>query len=117
LVLSKTRDAVTAVADVVPVLHTRAPTGKSVGPVDGLLLSSPSTFHVTGVIVKTGEAAAGEAVTASAVELASTARAATSPRRRAGRTGGAGGRTVMRELSEEGGERLFNPRRRLDHLE
>ncbi len=36
---------------VATLLQTRAPTGKFFGPVAGLLLSSPMTFHVSGVTV------------------------------------------------------------------
>src|SRR3569832_1710566 len=37
---------------VATLLHTRAPTGKSLGPAAGLLLSRPTTFQVSGATVR-----------------------------------------------------------------
>src|SRR3954451_10466779 len=42
---------VTATLVVATLLQMRAPTGKFAGPVAGLLLSSPMTFHAIGVAV------------------------------------------------------------------
>ena len=56
---SQTKTAVTALAVVEPVAHTRAPTGNRLGPLAGLLLSSPMTFQVRGVTVRTTAASAG----------------------------------------------------------
>jgi hypothetical protein len=42
----------TATLLVATLLQTRAPTGKNLGPAAGLLLSSPTTFHVRGVTVR-----------------------------------------------------------------
>src|SRR5262245_45713889 len=56
LALSQTK------VDVTPVVatfeQTRAPTGKCCGPAVGRLLSSPTTFHVSGVIVSVADAVA-----------------------------------------------------------
>jgi hypothetical protein len=52
--VSKTKFDCTFVAAVVPVLQTRAPTGKIFGPTATLLLSSPMTPQVIGVIVSEG---------------------------------------------------------------
>lgn len=54
LAVSKIKDDCTFVAAASPVLHTRAPTGNIFGPTFSLLLSSPTTFHVMGVIVRAG---------------------------------------------------------------
>lgn len=53
-------EAVTVVAVKVPVLQTRAPTGKVLGPTDVLFESSPMTFQVSGEITSTGWAATQE---------------------------------------------------------
>ncbi len=50
---------VTLVAGVSPVLQTRAPTEKFSGPVVTSLESSPTTFHVMGVMVRFAAAKAG----------------------------------------------------------
>src|SRR5436305_14181933 len=42
---------VTATFAVATLLHTRAPIGKFAGPVAGLLLSRPTTFHAIGATV------------------------------------------------------------------
>ena len=55
---SQTKSAVTALAVVEPVAQTRAPTGNLLGPLAGLLLSSPMTFQVRGVTVRTTAASA-----------------------------------------------------------
>ena len=60
--VSQTKADVTLVASVSPVLQTRAPTGKLFGPVVTSLESSPTTFHVIGVMVRIGCARAGSAV-------------------------------------------------------
>lgn len=57
--LSHTKVAVTFDADASPVLQTRAPTGKLLGPTLTLLLSKPMMFHVMGVMVKFAAAYAG----------------------------------------------------------
>src|SRR5438874_4627148 len=49
-------DAVTS-----PVLQTRAPTGNVSGPTETLFESSPTTFHVMGLMVNAATAKAGEA--------------------------------------------------------
>lgn len=56
--VSQTNVETTLVAATSPVLQTRAPTGKLFGPVLTLLLSSPTTFHVSGVIVRIAAACA-----------------------------------------------------------
>ena len=50
---------VTLVAVAPPVLQTRAPTGKSLGPVVTSLLSRPTMFQVSGVTVKMAAAGIG----------------------------------------------------------
>ena len=57
LLVSQTQ--LTPMFDAAMVLQTRAPTGKLVGPVAGLLLSSPITFHVSGVTDNAASATAG----------------------------------------------------------
>ena len=52
--LAESQDHVTATFVVATLLQTRAPTGKFFGPAAGLLLSSPTTFHVIGVAVRLG---------------------------------------------------------------
>jgi hypothetical protein len=54
LVVSKTNADWTFIAAVVPTLHTRAPTGKTLGPTVTSLLSSPTTPQVIGAIVSEG---------------------------------------------------------------
>src|SRR5438105_1111031 len=66
---SKTKFTATLV--VATLLQMRAPTGKNRGPLGGLLLSSPTTFQVRGVIVKVGTAKSGRARTAEAVRARS----------------------------------------------
>src|SRR3569832_452399 len=60
-IVADTLDAAAA-----PVLQTRTPTGKSCGPTAGLLLSSPITFHVSGVTENVVAAFADAAATRSA---------------------------------------------------
>src|SRR5512146_331498 len=50
----------TATFVVATLLQTRAPTGKNSGPEAGLLLSSPTTFQVSGVTVSVAWAAIGK---------------------------------------------------------
>ncbi len=52
--MDESHDHVTATFDVATLLQTWTPTGKSFGPAAGLLLSSPTTFHVIGVAVRLG---------------------------------------------------------------
>ncbi len=65
---SQTKVDPTFVAAILPVLQTRAPTGKRLGPSLTLLLSSPTTPQVIGVIVSEGAtiASAGTPATAAA---------------------------------------------------
>src|SRR3954468_17146510 len=59
--LAESQTKVTATLVVATLLQIRAPTGKFAGPVAGLLLSSPMTFHAIGATVNvvTACAAAG----------------------------------------------------------
>src|SRR5436309_1636845 len=52
---------VTVTLVVATLLHTRAPTGKFAGPVAGLLLSRPTTFHAIGATVNVVAACAAAA--------------------------------------------------------
>ena len=56
---SQTKAEVTFVAGASPVLQTRAPTGKWFGPTLTLLLSSPMTFQVSGLMERLAAAKAG----------------------------------------------------------
>src|SRR5882672_1990092 len=66
---SKTKFTPTFV--VATLLQTRAPTGKNRGPLGGLLLSRPTTFQETGVIVSVGTAKSGRARAREAVKARS----------------------------------------------
>src|ERR1700686_4914423 len=57
--LAESQTQLTATLVVAVELQTRAPTGKNRGPVAGLLLSSPITFHVMGVALRAAFAEAG----------------------------------------------------------
>jgi hypothetical protein len=68
--VSKTNADCTFVAAVSPVLQTRAPTGKVLGPVVTSLLSSPMTPQVMGVIVSAGAKMAEATSTSSGAKFA-----------------------------------------------
>ena len=58
LALAESNDHATETFVVATLLQTRIPTGKSLGPEGGLLLSSPMVFQLIGVTVKVAPAGA-----------------------------------------------------------
>lgn len=56
LALAESQTKLTLTLLVAESLHTRAPTGKYLGPDAGLLLSRPTIFQVNGVIVNVAKA-------------------------------------------------------------
>src|SRR5262245_65315438 len=66
LALAEVNAKVTPMFVAALVVHTRAPTGKFLGPDAGLLLSRPMMFHVIGVTVNAACATAGTNAAAAA---------------------------------------------------
>ena len=105
---SQTNDAVTSLAAVDPGLHTRAATGKTLGPAVTSLLSRPITSHVSGVTVS----CAGAALTGTTMDARRIATAASvvgSRKRRDTGTSEGGSMREGRVQGRAGGDKTVAP--------